>query len=391
VRAGFLPYARPDVTDLEIASVVESLKNGWLTTGPRTAALEEAFARAAGVRHAVALNSCTAALHLGLLALGIGEGDEVVTPSLTFVAGAQCVLEVGARPVFCDVDLDTLSVSVETIEPVVTSRTKAIVVLPFAGRPLGIRKICDFARERGIAVIEDAAHAVGMLDRRSWSGVHSTVAAYSFYATKNVAAGEGGMLVTNDGGVADRVRRLSLHGMTRDAWRRYQQGGSWRYDVLEPGFKYNMPDIAAAVALTQFSRLGQMQSRREEIAAKYLEAIAELHGMRAQRLPEGQGDRHSWCMFPLLVDAEVAGITRDEAIERLRERNVGTSVHYIPTHHFSAYRSLATVPLPNTDRVAGEILSLPLYPSMSDRDVDDVIEALREVGAPRVPVMAAGN
>lgn len=331
------------------------------------------------MQYAVALNSCTAALHLGLLALNIGEGDEVITPSLTFVAGAQCALEVGARPVFCDVDLETLSINADMVEPLITPRTRAIIALSFAGRPLGIRALCEFARERGIAVIEDAAHAAGMLDEGAWAGTHSTLAAYSFYATKNIASGEGGMILTNDAEIADRIRMLSLHGMSRDAWRRYQQGGNWRYDVLEPGFKYNMPDLAAAIGLTQLSRLDQMQRRRDEIASRYLKAIEQLPGVRAQSRIERRGDRHSWCMFPVMIEARTSGLTRNQLIDRLREAKVGASVHYIPTHHFSGYRTLATAPLPNTDRIAEEVLSLPLYPSMSDEDVADVLDALQDI------------
>jgi dTDP-4-amino-4,6-dideoxygalactose transaminase len=349
-----------------------------LTTGPLTAALEDAFASASGAKHAIALNSCTAALHLGLLAIGVGKGDEVITPSFSFVAGAQCILELGARPVFCDVDPETLSITVANVESLVNERTKALIALPYAGRPLGIDELCAFARSRGIAVVEDAAHAVGMLDRGTWAGAKSTFAAYSFYATKNVTSGEGGMFVSNDSALADRVRRLSLHGMSRDAWGRYRQNGSWRYDVLEPGFKYNMPDVSAAIALAQFSRLSEMQRRRSEIAERYLNAIGELDGIRAQRGPDSPLDRHAWCMFAVMIDERIAGITRDDLIERLRLMNIGTSVHYIPTHHFSGYRNLVSEPLPNTDRVAGQVFSLPLYPSMSDEDVHDVTTSLNE-------------
>lgn len=316
-------------------------------------------------------------MHLGLLALGVGTDDEVVTPSFTFVAGAQCVREVGGCPVFCDIDRETLSVTVETIDAAVTPRTKAIIALPYAGRPLGIESIREYARERNIAVIEDAAHAVGMLDKGKWAGTESALAAYSFYATKNIATAEGGMLVTNDDGIAERVRRLSLHGMSRDAWKRYQGNGGWRYDVLELGYKYNMTDLAAALGLAQFQRLSSMQSRRRSIAQQYLDALAGLPGLYPQLPPEHSDDEHAWCMFAVLVAPDEAGITRDGLVQELREQNVGTSVHYIPTHTLTAYRDVLTAPLPNTEWVFDRIFSLPLYPTMSDADVRDVVAALR--------------
>jgi dTDP-4-amino-4,6-dideoxygalactose transaminase len=382
VRETFLPYCRPDTARAEIAAITECLQNGWLTTGPKVREFEDAFARAAGVKHAVALNSCTAALHVGLLAAGVGPGDDVVMPSLTFVAGAQCTLEIGARPVFCDVDAETLTAGLEQIEVALTRKTKAIVVMPYAGRPMDVAAVVEFARDRGIAVIEDAAHAAGMLDRSEWAGTRSTLAAYSFYATKNLTTAEGGMLLTNDDDIMERVRILSLHGMDRDAWKRYTQGGSWRYDVREPGFKYNMPDIAAAMGLVQLQRLDAMQSRRDEIAERYIQAFSRMSGVRCQAPPSNPGDRHSWCMFVLRIIAEQTGVQRDDLIERLKEQNIGTSVHYIPTHHFHAYRSLAPEGLAATDQVSREIISLPLYPTMSDDDVNDVIEAVNRAISP---------
>lgn len=376
MRNEFLPYCRPDVGEAEIAAVADSMRNGWLTTGPKVRQFEEAFAQASGVKHAVAVNSCTAALHIGLLAAGVQPGDDVVMPSLTFVAGAQCTLEAGARPVFCDVNAQTLTADLETIEAALTPKTKAIVAMPYGGRPMDIRAVADFARERGIAVIEDAAHAAGMLDRGEWAGTHSALAAYSFYATKNLTTAEGGILLTNDDAVMERVRVLSLHGMDRDAWKRYTARGSWRYEVREPGFKYNMPDIAAAMGIVQLERLEELQRRRDEIARRYLEAFADLPGVNCQAPTANPGDRHSWCMFVVRVDSEQTGVSRDELIERLKACNIGTSVHYIPTHTFAAYRKYAGDNLRVTERIWNEMISLPLYPSMSDEDVDDVISSV---------------
>jgi dTDP-4-amino-4,6-dideoxygalactose transaminase len=295
-------------------------------------------------------------------------------PSLTFVAGAQCTLEIGARPVFCDVDPLTLTAGVEQFAAALTPATRAIIAMPYAGRPMNAAALSAFCKERGIAFIEDAAHAAGMLDEGKWAGSHSNLAAYSFYATKNLTTAEGGMLVTNDDAIAERARVLSLHGMDKDAWKRYTQCGSWRYEVREPGFKYNMPDIAAAMGLVQLRRLPEMQNRRDEIAARYRQALSEIPGVLLQDVPSGPGDRHSWCMFVIRIDARKSAVSRNEFIERMKAMNVGTSVHYIPTHHFEAYRRFASV-LPGTERVAAEIVSLPLYPSMSDEDVCTVIAA----------------
>ncbi|HKU68032.1 MAG TPA: DegT/DnrJ/EryC1/StrS aminotransferase family protein [Candidatus Baltobacteraceae bacterium] len=375
----FIPYCRPDISDTEIAAVVDSMRNGWLTTGPKVHEFEQAFARASGVKHAVAVNSCTAALHIGLLAAGVQPGDEVVMPALTFVAGAQCTLEIGATPVFCDVDEETLTAHVEQYEQVITPRTKAIIAMPYGGRPMNVKRLAAFARERGLILIEDAAHAVGMLDDGEWAGARSALAAYSFYATKNLTTAEGGVLLTNDDAIMERVRVLSLHGMDRDAWKRYTAKGSWQYDVREPGFKYNMPDIAAAIGIAQLQRLPEMQERRDAIAARYRKAFADVPGLALQKPVEGTRDRHSWCMFAVCIDPDAAGISRDAFIEELKARNVGTSVHYIPTHHFSGYRRFASDYLSVTDRIGRLIVSLPLYPTLSDQEVEQVISAVKSV------------
>ena len=376
MRSTFLPYCRPHASEEEIEAVAQTLRNGWMTTGPVVREFETEFARMSGVKHAVALNSCTAALHVALHAMGVGPGDEVITPSLTFVAGAQCTMELGGTPVFCDIDPETLSVTVETIDAVVTPRTKVIIAMPYGGRPIDIAAIVAYAHERGIKVLEDAAHEAGTLDRGQWAGVVSDAAAYSFYATKNIAGAEGGMLLTNDDTLADRARVLGLHGMDKDAWKRYSATGSWRYDVREPGFKYNLADPMAALQLGQLRRLWEMQDRRDEIADRYNAALSVLPGISLQAAATNPGDRHSWCMYVIQIDAAHAGISRDEFIERLRDNNIGTSVHYIPTHLFSGYRSLGMSDLSNTERVWQRLVSLPLYPAMSDGDVTDVIDAI---------------
>ena len=377
-RQEFLPYCRPSVDAEDIRAVVDTLERGWLTTGPIVKRFEAQFAAASGTKHAVALNSCTAAMHLGLLAMGVGPGDEVILPSMSFVAGANCVLQVGAEPVFCDVEPDTLCVSVATIEKAVSKRTKALLTLHYAGRPASAATIAAYAKAHGFKVMEDAALSVGMLDDGRWSGTRCDAAVYSFYATKNVTSAEGGMLVTDDDAIAERVRGLSLHGMDKDAWRRYERGGTWRYDVLETGYKYNMPDVAAALGVSQLGRLPAMQRRRAALAARFLQGLESIPGVTPAALGGlGPADKHSWCVFPVLVDESEAGISRDDLIEALRADNIGTSVHYIPTHLFTAHRGRRSAPLPVTEAQWGKLVSLPLFPGMSDADADDVIDALR--------------
>lgn len=381
MRDTFLPYFRPSIDADDISAVTSSMQNGWLTTGPKVKEFESRVAELSGIRHAIALNSCTAGLHIGMIALGIKPGDEVIMPSLSFVAGAESAKQIGAVPVFCDVEPDTLCVSVETIEKVRTSRTRAIIPMHYAGRPAGIQAIVDYARKHGIAVLEDAAHAVGMLDDGQWAGASSDAAVLSFYATKNLATAEGGMVLTNDDTLMERIRLLSLHGMDKDAWKRYSHGGSWRYDVSLVGYKYNMPDLCAALGLSQLAKLPSMQERREKIAARYVEALEQIPGIEPVGLTVRRGNRHALCMFPIRVAAQQAGIARDALIEELRELHIGTSVHYIPTHLFTAFRDTAHPPLPVTEEVWEQLISLPLYPDMSDEDADDVVGALADIVA----------
>ena len=357
-----------------------------MTTGPSVKALEDRFVDISGIPNAVALNSCTAALHLGLIALGVGPGDEVVMPSLTFVAGAQCAREIGAVPVFADVDEHSLTITAQTVAAVTTPRTRCIIPMHYAGQPAPVDEIVAFARPRNIKVLEDAAHSVGMLSRGRWAGATSDAAAFSFYPTKNITSGEGGLLLTKDAELASRVRRLSLHGMSRDAWKRYTAGGSWRYDVVELGYKYNLPDIGAAIALAQLERLDELQTERERLARHYLRRLTGIPGINTITQFLRSPDRHAWCMFVVRVDEEEAGVSRDAVIDYCRGANIGTSVHYIPTHQFSAYKYLPAR-LPVTDMVWERILSLPLYPGMTLQDVDDVVEAL--VGATQMPAAKA--
>ncbi|GAC1574716.1 MAG: DegT/DnrJ/EryC1/StrS family aminotransferase [Candidatus Elarobacter sp.] len=385
MRDSFLPYCRPTLDESDVDRVVASLRRDWLTTGPNVRELERRFEDLTGMAHAVAVNSATAGLHLALVARSVGSGDEVVLPSLSFVAAAHCVHHCGATPVFCDVEPDTLCASVRTIDAVVTPRTRAIITMPYAGRPTALGTIAAYAHGRGIAVIEDAALGVGTLDAGAWPGAESDCAVFSFYATKNVTSAEGGLLVTNDGDLAERVRLLALHGLNRDAWNRYTAGGTWRYDVTEFGFKYNMTDLAAALALAQLEKFEAMQARRAQIARHYCEALSAMPGIEPAALARlGPGDRHSWCVFPILLQGDD---DRDAFIASFKDANIGTSVHYIPSHLFSVYADVP-VDVPHTDREWRRLVSLPLFPKMRDTDVDDVVDAMHAF-ADRAPVHAA--
>ncbi len=379
MRDTFLPYFRPSIDKTDIDAVTSSMENGWLTTGPKVKEFENRVAALSDVKHAVALNSCTAGLHIGMLALGVKPGDEVIMPSLTFVAGAESAKQIGAVPVFCDVDPETLCITVETIDKVRTSRTRLVMPMHYAGRPAGAHQIVEYAKRHGIVVLEDAAHSVGMLDDGHWAGAVSHGAVLSFYATKNLATAEGGMFLTNDDSTMERVRLLSLHGMDKDAWKRYTHGGTWRYDVSAVGYKYNMPDLCAALGLSQLEKLPVMQRRREEIAAAYVTGLLRIPGIKPLGLAVGPRDEHALCMFPIAVNEKAAGIGRDALIDELRNSNIGTSVHYIPTHMFTAFRDLSSAPLPVTERVWETLISLPLYPDMSDTDLADVVDALEQI------------
>lgn len=371
-----IPYFKPSIDQDDIDAVNRVLRSGWLTTGPRVQELEREFAARSGIQYAVAVSSCTAALHLGLRAMGVGPGDEVVMPSLTFVAGAQCALHLGATPVFADVDPKTLCLTPETIDPVVTKRTRVIIPMYYGGYPMDIRGIVSYARERKIRVLEDAAHAVGTLDDTGeWPGKYSDGAAFSFYATKNITSGEGGMFLTNDKDLEERVRILSLHGMDRDAWKRYELGNRYAYDVVALGYKYNMPDLTAALVMSQLAKLSTLQARRDRLARIYCDAFEGSNGIVPATQWPLRPARHSWCVFAIIVD-DSCGVTRDSVITSLLGNGIGTSVHFPPTHLLASMRHLHTRPLPVTEWAAQRLVSLPLYPDMSDEDAHYVADSV---------------
>jgi dTDP-4-amino-4,6-dideoxygalactose transaminase len=383
VREEFLPFSPPFIGDEEIAEVVASLRSGWLTTGPRVRAFEERFAEFVGAPAAVALNSATAAMHVALAVLGIGPGDEVITTTMTFCSTAHVIEHLGARPVLVDVEPDTLNIDPERVRAAITPRSRAILPVHLYGHAADMEALHGIAREHGLAIVEDAAHALPArhCGRMVGSPVDDVpnLAAFSFYATKNLTTGEGGML-TGPAPLLDEARMWTLHGMSRDAYRRYEADGSWRYDVVLPGFKYNMADLQAAIGVVQLARLGELQRRRGEIVAAYDRAFGSLPEVQIPtERPEVESARH---LYVLRLHLDRLRIDRAGLIRELTARRIGSSVHFIPIHHHTYYRERYRYPegsFPVADREFERIVSLPLSPRLSDADVEDVIEAVSEI------------
>lgn len=373
-----VPFARHSLGEEEVAEVARVLRSEWITMGPLTMEFERRFAELVGCRHAVALSSCTAALHLALVAGAIGPGDEVIVPSLTFAATANVVVHVGATPVFADVSPDTLCLDPQDVSGRLTENTKAISLVHYGGRPGPVDELMAIAGEAGALLVEDAAHAVWTKSKGRMVGSIGDITAFSFYATKNLCAGEGGMLTTDDESIAEKVRLLRLHGMSRDAWQRYGPRGKWRYDVSAAGFKANMTDVQAALGLCQLKKIEGMQAARQRIAATYLSRLSGIDSVILPNTELSVGDRHAWHLFPIRVRAETGGLSRDEFIERMDEEGVGTSVHFLPLHQQPYYRErFPQVDLPVTEELGRELVSLPLYPSLTDPEMEAVIRAVR--------------
>lgn len=381
-RTEFLPYALPALDEAEEQAVLEVLRSGWLTTGQRTRQLEQEFAAYTGAPYAVAVNSCTAAMHLVLAAWGIGEGDEVITTPLTFCATIEAIEYVGATPVLVDIDPQTANIDPNRIENAITARTRAIMPVHYGGLPCEMDAIMDIATRHNLKVLEDAAHASGATYKGRKIGAIGHATAFSFYANKNMTTGEGGMITTADADLADQCRILSLHGISRDAWKRYTAAGSWYYEVQALGFKYNMPDVLAAIGVCQLRKLDALNARRQQIAARYHQAFREMDFLTPFP-PELPTDRtHVWHLYTVLLNLDALRIGRDQFIEELKALNIGVSVHYIPIHYHPHYRVYGwhRGDFPNTEYYYERTISLPLYPSMTDDDVAYVIEAVHDVG-----------
>jgi dTDP-4-amino-4,6-dideoxygalactose transaminase len=382
MRKDFLIFGSPQIGEEEINEVVATLRSGWLGTGPKTHKFEEDFKQCTGAAHALAVSSCTAALHLALKVLDIGPGDEVIVPAMTFAATANVVIHCGAKPVFADCVLSTMNIDPQDIERKLTKRTKAIIVVHMAGRACDMDAIMKIARKHKLKVIEDCAHAVETQYKGRKVGTIGDMGCYSFYSIKNVVTVEGGMLTTNKESYARHARVLSLHGMSKDAWDRYGKSGYKHYQVVEAGFKYNMPDILASIGIHQLARVDKNWERRDEIWHRY---NAELAGMPLLLpAPIEKGDRHAHHLYTILVDPSKTKITRDEFLNEMTKRNIGTGVHFQALHLQPFYKKLFKYKkgdLPNTESIGARPVSIPLSAKLTDEDVTDVIAAIKDVFA----------
>lgn len=376
-RETYLVFGQPDIRDEDVAEVVDTLRSGWLGTGPKTKRFEAAFAEYVGARHAVGLNSCTAALHLALLGLAIGPGDEVITSAMTFAATVNVILHVGARPVLVDVDRTTQNLDPTEVAKAITPATRAIMPVHMAGRPCDMVALDRLASELGIHVIDDAAHAVEARWGERRIGSIGTASAFSFYVTKNVVTGEGGMLTTEDDDLEADARIRSLHGLSRDAWKRYSSAGFQPYDVVLPGWKYNMTDLQASLGLHQLARVEPNLLRRDAIWARYDEAFGRHPLLTVP--PAFREGRHARHLYTLLLDVDRAPCNRDELIERLRTLNIGSGVHFVGIQRHTFFREhlgLRPADYPNSEWVSDRTISLPLSTRLTDEDVEDVIWAV---------------
>ena len=333
VRETFLPYSLPLIDDTEINEVIDSIKSGWITTGPKTKLFEERFKDYIGCKHAIAINSCTAGLHLSLIASNIGPGDEVITTPLTFCASVNTIEHSGAKPVLVDIDEKSFNIDPDKIEEKITSNTKAIIPVHYAGQSCEMDTINKIAEKHNLLVIEDAAHAVGTEYKGQKIGQDSYSASYSFYATKNLTTAEGGMIVTNNDEFAEKLRILSLHGISKDAWKRYSSEGSWYYEIIYPGYKYNMTDIQAALGIHQLAKLDEFNHIRTEYANIYNEAFKNIPKILTPK--EVINGKTVWHLYVI----RLKGVSRNQFIEKMKEKNIGTSVHFIPIHYHPYYKN----------------------------------------------------
>lgn len=389
-RNSFLVFGSPAIEEAEIEAVARTIRSGWLGTGPRVGEFEDTFRRFTGARHALALNSCTAGLHLCLMCLELQPGDEVITTPLTFCATANAVIHAGGKPVFVDVELDTMNIDPEKIERAITPRTRAIIPVHFAGRPCNMDAIMDIARRHHLPVIEDAAHCIEGVYKGRKVGNIGDATVFSFYVTKNIVTGEGGMVTTNHQDWADRIKVLGLHGMSKDAWKRYSDEGFKHYQVLYPGFKYNMMDIQAAIGLEQMKRIEPYHRRRQQIWNRYNEAFSDLPLILPA--PPEPDTVHALHLYTPLLDLSRVNLTRDDFQQRLHERNIGTGVHFISLHLHDYYRrtfGFQPNDFPNAQFISDRTLSLPLSAKLTDADVQDVVDAVRSSLSSAMRIAAA--
>lgn len=375
-REAFLPYCQPSIGEEEIREVVDTLKSGWLTTGPRVKKFEQLLAEYTGAKYAIALNSCTAALHLSLVALGIGKGDEVVTTPFTFPATGNVIVHVGAKPVLVDIKPDTYNIDPEDVNKAVTPETKAIIPVHYAGQPCDMKAIMEIAEDQNLYVIEDAAHALGAEYEGKKVGTFGHSTCFSFYATKNITTGEGGAVTTDSKELADKLRVLRLHGMSKDAWKRYSSKGSWYYELKECGFKENMTDVQAALGIHQIKKLDKFIKIRRKHAEIYTRELKKLSPVITPY--EKPNVKHPYHLYPILVE----GYDKATFVEKMKEFGIGCSVHYIPLHLHPFYKNALGFKegdFPHAEQVSAKEVSLPLYPKMTEQDVWNVISSVKQV------------
>ena len=382
VRERFLPFGAPCLGEEEIAEVVDTLRSGWIGTGPKAQMFEDEFATYVGAKYAVSLNSCTAGLFLSLVALGIGSGDEVITTPLTFAATVNVIEHVGARPVFADIDPTTLNIDSGQVERTINSHTRAILPVHFGGLACDMDSLQAIATKHGIAIIEDAAHATGTRYRGRMVGSIGKLTAFSFYANKNLTTGEGGMLTTDDTALDEKIRVLRLHGLSRDAWKRFATRRLMKSDIIMPGYKFNMPDLAAAIGIHQLHKQEKFLEVRERYAQSYDAAFESLPVILQPRPRDLSFNRHSLHLYLLMLKPGRWRVHRDQVIDALLAENVGAALHYRAIHTHPYYREkygYKPYDFPVALRVGESVLSLPLVPQMTERDVQDVVGAVRKV------------
>jgi len=380
VRDDFLVFGSPAIEEDEIKEVVDSIRSGWLGTGPKVHKFQEMFKKYKGVKHAMALNSCTAGLHLALLVVGVQSGDEVITTPMTFCATSNVIIHAGATPVFADCEKDTMNIDPEEIEKKITPKTKAIMPVHFAGRPCKMDEIMAIAKKHDLKVIEDCAHAIETEYKGKKAGTFGDVGCFSFYVTKNIITGEGGMDITDNDDYADRIKICSLHGMSKDAWKRFADKGYKHYQVVYPGFKYNMMDIQAAIGMHQLPRIERYAKRRKEIWDRYNKAFQDLPVFIPAKIEEGT--RHSLHLYTLLVDLERIKVSRDTVLEALTKENIGIGVHYLAVHlqpYYTEKFGFKRGDYPNAEFISNRTVSVPISAKLTDRDTQDVINAVRKV------------
>jgi len=380
MRTDFLPFSRPSINEDDIQAVGDVLRSGWITTGPKNSEFETAFCKYTGCRNAVALSSATAGMHLVLKALGIGEGDEVITPSMTWVSTVNLIVLAGARPVFADVDRDTMMVSVEAVKACITPRTKLIIPVHFAGAGIDLHPMRQLAAQHNIAMVEDAAHAVGSSYMGDRIGKRGT-AIFSFHPIKNITTGEGGMFCSDDDELTARIRRLKFHGLGVDAYDRDTQGRSPQAEVLEPGYKYNMTDVAAVLGIGQLARLDKFNAKRTELVKLYRALLADIDEVMPLVEPP-YSIEHAHHLFIVRLDIDKAGMSRDDFMQALKARNIGSGLHFRAVHLQKYYREAMGMKrgvLPHTEWNSDRICSLPLFPEMNSSDVIDVVDAVKYV------------